>query len=262
MKKTIIAIFVFFIISSLSLCYLLQIHWTVSIAFLFGHFMISGLIIEVFEKINSDSDSLAPYFITAAVSLCCILYTSFNFFCMDGRAFEKAAIESSIESYQKFIDKYPRSEYVSQAQDSLSLYQEYMENSLPTGSVPYIDVYKKNLEQGNARINIIAPSRNDIVVIIQSEDYNGLVVAHTYIRAKDEYTFTLPDGTYQTLFYSGKGWNPRKKIGQCVGGFVKGELFKRGGIRTLENECKTYDFSPFSRTDHLYEKCNREEIFR
>ena len=44
-------------------------------------------------------------------------------------------------------------------------------------------MYGKNLEYGEVSIHVKGQSKSDQIVIIQSEDFNGLVVAHAYIRA-------------------------------------------------------------------------------
>ena len=85
--------------------------------------------------------------------------------------------------------------------------KKYLDNFLQTGETPYSNVYGDNY---------ICPNEN------------GTVCAHGYIREKHSLLFDLPDGTYQTFFYFGKGWNPNKYMREGItGGFVKDELFSK-----------------------------------
>ena len=266
MKKNYISAIVLFIstaLSSLSICYLLQIHWAVSIPIFLAHFIIWAGIWELVEKIIGELEQILLNSVATIIALCVFIFTALSPVLLDDKAFEKATFEASIGYYQKFIERYPRSKYVQQAQDSINCLKQWEENKLQTGSTPYVDIYGKNLEYGEVSIHVKGQSKSDQIVIIQSEDFNGLVVAHAYIRADDEYTFNLPNGTYQVSFYRGSGWNPHKKMGRFTGGFIKGEHFMKDWTMTLKNESKVYDFSPYSSPiTYLYDICDREDIFK
>ena len=91
----------------------------------------------------------------------------------------------------------------------------YLDNSLSTGTMPYSQYYGKNYEcpyDQCSGINVTAPVGSDIVVIIKRGNQSGKVVAHGYIRSGASFQFDIPDGTYQTFFYYGRGWNPNKNM--------------------------------------------------
>ena len=103
--------------------------------------------------------------------------------------------------------------------------KKYLGNSLSTGATPYAKFYGKNYKcpyNQCSGIKVTAPRESDIVVIIKRNNKSGKVIAHGYIRAGGTYKFDIPDGTYQTFFYYGEGWNPNKEMaGGVRGGFVK-----------------------------------------
>ena len=109
--------------------------------------------------------------------------------------------------------------------------KEYLYNSLETGATPYEEAYGANYVCHRSQcsgIKVTAPRESDIVVIIKKDNSAGKVVQHGYIKAGDTYQFDVPDGTYQTFFYYGKGWNPNKPMKDGVrGGFVTDELFSK-----------------------------------
>ena len=78
-------------------------------------------------------------------------------------------------------------------------------------------------------------------MIIKRNNQNGKVVAHGYIRSGATYQFDIPDGTYQTFFYYGEGWNPNKEMkGGIKGGFVKDEIFSKDNPQEICNAVLTY----------------------
>lgn len=257
----IVLTFIASIISSLCLCYLFDAHWAVSIPFFIAQLFLVGIINEIAEKIMRKSVEWLMNKMAITLSMCVILVTICAFFFMDGYEYRKACVEDSISSYEEFMKRHPMSKYIPQVKEALNHAKSYIDNRLDNGSTPYEDVFGTNLTTGNSSISVISP-RQDIVVIIQSEDFNGLVVAHAYVRKGEDYVFNLPDGTYLTSFYSGTGWNPDKKIGRCQGAFVDGEYFMKDYLTTLNNESYTFDFSPYTGDNRLYDVCDREDIFR
>ena len=91
--------------------------------------------------------------------------------------------------------------------------KKYLNNSLYTGATPYSQYYGNNYKcpyDQCSGIRVTAPHGSDILVIIKRNNQNGKVIAHGYICSGATYQFDLPDGTYQTFFYYGEGWNPNK----------------------------------------------------
>ena len=122
--------------------------------------------------------------------------------------------------------------------------KQYLRNSLSTGTTPYKAVYGKNYNCPYTQcsgIKVTAPRESDIVVIIKRNNSSGKVIAHGYIRAGGTYQFDIPDGTYQTFFYYGEGWNPNKEMpGGVRGGFVKDELFSKDNPQDIYSAVLTY----------------------
>ena len=120
----------------------------------------------------------------------------------------------------------------------------YLENSLATGETPYKATYGKNYRCPRNRcsgIKVTAPHESDIIVIIKHNNSNGKVVAHGYIKAGDTYQFDIPDGTYQTFFYYGEGWNPNKVMtGGVTGGFVMNEIFSKDNPQDIYGGVLSY----------------------
>lgn len=122
------------------------------------------------------------------------------------------------------------------------IYERYISNSLQTGATPYSLYFGKNSYCNNyycSKIKI-KTSNSDVVVIIKKNDK---VVGHAYIQARDSYTFTVPNGTYQVFFYSGRGWYPEKEIkgGEIKGGFIENEVFEKDTQQFLSNIILTYE---------------------
>lgn len=122
--------------------------------------------------------------------------------------------------------------------------KHYLNNSLSTGATPYKDAYGNNYKcpyNQCSGIRVTAPNESDIVVIIKKNNTDGKVVAHGYIKSGCTYQFDIPDGTYQTFFYYGKGWNPNKVMkGGVKGGFVKDEIFSKDNPQEIYSGVLSY----------------------
>ena len=122
--------------------------------------------------------------------------------------------------------------------------KQYESNSLSTGASPYTTYYGNNYKcpyDQCSGIRVTAPAESDIVVIIKRNNQDGKVVSHGYIRAGQTYQFDIPDGTYQTFFYYGEGWNPNKDMRNGVkGGFVKDEIFSKDNPQDMYSGILTY----------------------
>ncbi len=122
-----------------------------------------------------------------------------------------------------------------------AIYDKYISNSLRTGATPYSQYYGGNSscsDYGCSQIEV-KTSNSDVIVTIKK---NGSVVRHAYINSGSSYTFSFPNGTYQTFFYYGKGWNPAKEMkgGKMKGGFIDNEDFGKDEPQTLSNNILEY----------------------
>ena len=125
------------------------------------------------------------------------------------------------------------------------IYERYINNSLRTGATPWARWYGTNSScsgRGCSQIIVRTPRDSDVVVTIKRNDN---VVRHAYIRANSSYTFEVPNGTYQTFFYYGKGWNPNKQMRRAdgttiLGGFISNEVFGKDDPENLNNGILTY----------------------
>lgn len=126
-----------------------------------------------------------------------------------------------------------------------AIYDEFINNSLSTGSTPYSYCFGQNIscsDWGCSQIKVITPNNSDVLVTIKKGE---LIVRHAFIRSGSSYTFELPNGTYQPFFYYGKGWNPEKVMketdcGTLKGGFIANEDFGKDSPQSLSNDILEY----------------------
>jgi hypothetical protein len=125
--------------------------------------------------------------------------------------------------------------------------EQWQYNSLATGNMPYANCYGSSNFCGGggcSQIKVKAGGSGDVVVTIKNG--SGRVVRHAYIKAGRSYTFDVPDGMYQTFFYSGTGWNPNKQIpsNSCTtlkGGFVANEEVTKDKYIELYSQIMSYE---------------------
>lgn len=143
--------------------------------------------------------------------------------------------------------------------------KQYLGNSLSTGAAPYSAVYGKNYRCPYTQcsgIKVTAPRESDIVVIIKRNNSSGKVIAHGYIKAGGTYQFDIPDGTYQTFFYYGEGWNPNKVMkGGVKGGFVKDEIFSKDNPQEIYSGVLSYVLQLQRDGNFQTKGSNRSECF-
>lgn len=143
--------------------------------------------------------------------------------------------------------------------------KQYEKNSLSTGSAPYTAYYGKNYKcpyEQCSGIKVTAPGESDIVVIIKRNNANGKVISHGYIKAGATLFFPVPDGTYQTFFYYGTGWNPNKEMsGGIRGGFVKDEIFSKDNPQDIYSGILTYVLQLQRDGNFQTKSSNRSEVF-
>jgi hypothetical protein len=151
---------------------------------------------------------------------------------------ERLARQESIELIKQQKEEQERKER--------EIYNKFSNNSLSTGSTPYSYCFGKNKScnhYGCSQIKVRAPLNNDVLVTIKKD---GKVFRHAYIQASSRYTFEVPNGTYQTFFYYGKGWYPEKMMkkttcGILKGGFLTDEYFGKDMPQNLHNNILEYE---------------------
>ena len=153
-----------------------------------------------------------------------------------------------------------------EAVDEQEIIDKYSHNSLPDGSTPYSACFGTNTkcsEYGCSEIRVKTPSNSDVLVTIKTD---GKVVRHAYIKAGSSYTFEIPNGTYQTFFYYGKGWYPdklMKSIPGCElkGGFVSDEYFGKDDPQKLDNIIVEYELVLQQNGNFMTKPSEASEIF-
>ena len=130
--------------------------------------------------------------------------------------------------------------------EELATYNRFINNSLSSGATPYSSCFGVNqscTEWGCSEIKIKTPRDSDVLVTIKNANK---VVRHAYIRSDSNFTFQIPNGTYQTFFYYGTGWNPEKEMesqtcSNLKGGFISEVTFGKDSPQTLSNTVLSYE---------------------
>jgi hypothetical protein len=151
------------------------------------------------------------------------------------------------------------------------VYKEYYsDNSLYTGATPYSYCYGGNPycspPSGYAEcsfIDVRSSSNSDVIVIIKK---NNRVYSHAYIKAGGYYKFKLGNGSFQSFFYYGKGWNPNKYIknancGNIIGGFVNNESLDKSEVEYLYNSSMSYTLYSVENGNFRPKSSNKNEAF-
>ncbi|MBI9056987.1 MAG: hypothetical protein JEZ01_04370 [Labilibaculum sp.] len=147
-----------------------------------------------------------------------------------------------------------------------AIYDKYINNSLWTGATPYSNCFGGNGScsgRGCSQIKVKTPFNSDVLVTIKK---NKQVFRHAYIKANSSFTFDFPDGTYQTFFYYGKGWNPNKVMkrnsnGIVKGGFIANEVFGKDRSQLIENGILTYELILQKNGNFTTQSSSKEEAF-
>ena len=146
----------------------------------------------------------------------------------------------------------------------------YIDNSLYTGAIPYKYCYGGNPYcsppsgyEECSFIDIKGPSNSDVIVIIKK---NNRVFSHAYIKAGGYYKFKLGNGSFQSFFYYGKGWNPLKYIkmancGKIIGGFVSDESVSKSEVEYLNNSSMSYTLYSVVDGNFRPKSSNKNEVF-
>jgi hypothetical protein len=147
-----------------------------------------------------------------------------------------------------------------------AIYDKYINNSLRTGSKPYAYCFgSSNSCNGYdcSQIKVKTPSNSDVLVTIKK---NGKVYRHAYINSSSSYTFNIPNGRYQTFFYYGKGWNPKKFMkettcGTLKGGFIESEHFGKDDPEYLSDMIRSYELILQQNGNFSTRSSNSDEAF-
>lgn len=140
----------------------------------------------------------------------------------------------SLEDENMTVSDYTESESLAESAsdyDQSNSGEKWKDNRLSTGSRPYKDHYGRPLSGGN-EFRFKTSSGCDYVILIKRSN-DDRYVDHKYVRGGDAITISVPDGTYNVFLYTGNGWNPDKRVGACIGGFVTGESFQKDGPVTV-----------------------------
>ncbi|MBO0355872.1 hypothetical protein J0656_17770 [Muricauda ruestringensis] len=155
---------------------------------------------------------------------------------------EKRKAEEAERAFQIDQERIAREERLEKERKEQAIYDKYFNNSLSTGATPYSRYYGANStcnDYGCSQIKV-RTSNSDVIVTIKKNDK---VVRHAYINSGSSFTFSFPNGTYQTFFYYGKGWNPAKEMkgGEMKGGFITNESFGKDDPQFLSNNILEYE---------------------
>lgn len=219
--------------------------------------------------------------------ICILMIAIFAFVACDTnqRAEFNGIDRNDIAGYETFIEKYPTSDLVDDAQQRIvvakenlklkelhdiqvQLERQYGNCSLPNGSQPYSIWYGKNHYiddyTSHSEIQIKAPYNSDVIAIVRYNNHNGKVAGHKYIQAGCASTIYLQNGcSYQTFFYYGVGWNPEKEMKNGLrGGFVKNESYSKDGTsQFLDNNILKYELVLQEHGNFQTMRSNENEIF-
>lgn len=146
------------------------------------------------------------------------------------------------------------------------IYNIYIDNDLLTGSMPYESCYGSNSSCSSSacsKVSVRASNSSDVIVTLKQ---GGEVVRHAYIQRGQEYTFSVPNGTYQPFFYYGKGWNPEKAMpssscSSMKGGFVSAESVGKDDPQRLSNHILSYELVEQVNGNFETRPSNKNEAF-
>jgi len=169
---------------------------------------------------------------------------------MDAKEQESKRIEAEMITKQlneiKLKEEQERKVQEEHDREELVTYNRFINNSLSSGATPYSSCFGVNQscsEWGCSEIKIKTPRDSDVLVTIKNANK---VVRHAYIRSNSTFTFQMPNGTYQTFFYYGTGWNPNKEMesqtcSNLKGGFISEVTFGKDSPQALTNTVLSYE---------------------
>lgn len=144
------------------------------------------------------------------------------------------------------------------------LMEQWKNNSLRTGAMPYANCYGSSNYCGPYCSQItVKNSGSDAVVLVKTK---GKVIRHAYIKGRSSFTFNVPDGAYSVYFMQGDGWNPNKKMkktycGTPRGGFVSGQSVTKDDFLYLNSETITYTLYTVNNGNFIPKTSSVDEAF-
>ena len=108
---------------------------------------------------------------------------------------------------------------------------------------PYANIYGKNRENGPCAVTVTASPELAVIVIIRHDNIDGRVAGHLLIEKGSSGTICLTVGTFQTFFYFGRDWEPRREM-DCglFGGFINGEIFQEDPVAKNYTEGMMWEY--------------------
>ena len=202
------------------------------------------------------------------------LYTSKSSDSTESKEIPSASFVQTANSTQPPYEDMASSDLYSSQEETEEpdAYQEpeidYSNNRLYTGARPYRSYYGGSKTGGN-EFSFKTASGSDYIVMIKMHANNSYI-DHKYIRGGETATIKVPDGTYDVYFYSGNGWDPKKSVGNCIGGFVSDELIQKDGPITMSttyegdyyyNQTCSYTLYPVYNGNLSLQRASKEEAF-
>lgn len=143
--------------------------------------------------------------------------------------------------------------------------KQWKNYQLPNGATPYSNCYGRNNYYSGWNCSQISVSSGNYDVVIIIKNSIGKVIRHAYIQAYHSFTFNIPNGSYQTFFYSGSGWNPYKATNssKCTlhGGFVDNESFGKDDYFSISDQILTYRLTYSSGGNFSMRGASKNEMF-
>lgn len=136
---------------------------------------------------------------------------------------------------------------------------EYADSSLTTGSKPYASYFGKE-HHGPNKITFKTSGEDDYLITIKDVETDQ-VINHVYIQGGDAAALTIPNGTYNFGFYTGKGWSSTKTIGKVKGGFMMHSYMQKDDSVSIHNQDAVYTLYPVTNGNLRLQSADADEIF-
>lgn len=172
--------------------------------------------------------------------------------------YEDNSLSTGDRPYESQINE----NYSSDVQEDNNEYEDvekYINNRLATGSKPY--PYLGKSHTGNNYMSFRTSGNHDFVVIVKRAS-DDKYMNHVYVRGGDNTKLYLPDGTFDVYFYSGRGWNPNKIVGNYRGGFVSSEAMQKDEYVELISGACEYTLYPVKDGNLTLESVDKDEVFK
>lgn len=138
--------------------------------------------------------------------------------------------------------------------------EQYINNSLTTGSKPYSSYFGR-AKTGDNYIDIKTTAGSDYIVIVKRHS-NDRYINHVYIRGGEKTRMYVPNGTFDIYFYSGKGWNPEKTVGNLTGGFVSSESMQKDDPQKIVSAYLEYTLYPVANGNLRLDEADIKDVMK